>query len=622
MNHANKIDAQAHTINQLLGSNKFVVDYFQREYSWEQKHIEQLVTDLCTSFENAYAEGDERPDVAKYAHYYLGPYVVSIKGTKKSIVDGQQRLTSLTLFLIYLSHRQQDVGINESIENLVYSTQYGVKSFNILDDVLAGNLHGNDRGIVFEALWNNETYEVKESDSATMRNMVARYADIDSNFPSELRTRALLPMFIDWVRFNVLLVEITAYSDESAYDIFESMNDRGLNLTATEMLKGYLVSRFDDVQERDHLNQEWKKAILELQNFGKDEDQKFFQAWLRSQYAETIRQSKAGSQNEDFEKIGTRFHSWVRENLKKVGIHHQNNTEFRQLIENMLFYQKAYVKLLEAQKSEIKGLEHVFYHAQWRVAESLSLPLMLAPLQITDSIDIQYQKMDLVARYLETFAVTRSVNYRNFSASSIRYTMYSLVKDLRGKNVIELKRALTDRVLGAEEQLTGITQHTFALHGMNRVFIKFLLSRICGFVDREAGEPTNFSSYFAKTDAKPFEVEHVWANTFDAHRDEFQQATDFGAYRNKLGALLLLPRGTNQSYGNKPYEEKLELYVLQNLLVQTLHPITYKNNPNFTTMVAKYGLPFRSHQQFKKADIDARQELMERICQQIWNWQE
>ena len=47
-----------------------------------------------------------------------------------------------------------------------------------------------------------------------------------------------LPYFIDWLIENVHLVEITAFSDEDAYTIFETMNDRGFSLTPTEMLKG------------------------------------------------------------------------------------------------------------------------------------------------------------------------------------------------------------------------------------------------------------------------------------------------------------------------------------------------------------------------------------------------
>ena len=115
-------------------------------------------------------------------------------------------------------------------------------------------------------------------------------------------------------------MEITAYSDDNAYTIFESMNDRGLNLTSTEMLKGYILSRFGEAKDREKANQFWKESIQTLHKQSKEEDQQFFQAWLRSQYADTIRQSKAGSSNEDFEKIGTRFHSWFRDNLPKMGL--------------------------------------------------------------------------------------------------------------------------------------------------------------------------------------------------------------------------------------------------------------------------------------------------------------
>ena len=112
----------------------------------------------------------------------------------------------------------------------------------------------------------------------------------------------VFPFFIDWLKFNVILVEIIAYSDENAYTIFETMNDRGLNLTPSEMLKGFLLSRFDEAQLRQKANANWKIAMQGLHEYEKDEDQRFIQAWFRAQYAETIRPGKAGSKNEDFEK--------------------------------------------------------------------------------------------------------------------------------------------------------------------------------------------------------------------------------------------------------------------------------------------------------------------------------
>jgi uncharacterized protein with ParB-like and HNH nuclease domain len=138
-------------------------------------------------------------------------------------------------------------------------------------------------------------------------------------FPDDIKGDNL-PFFIDRLKYNVVLVEIVAYSDENAYTIFETMNDRGLNLTPTEMLKGFILSRFNVPSKRNKANEDWKRAINVLKTFDTNEDQSFFQAWLRASYADTIRPGKAGSQNEDFEKIGTRFHSWVRDNLPKMGL--------------------------------------------------------------------------------------------------------------------------------------------------------------------------------------------------------------------------------------------------------------------------------------------------------------
>jgi hypothetical protein len=71
----------------------------------------------------------------------------------------------------------------------------------------------------------------------SIRNIVQRYGDLDACFPEELRDHAL-PYFIDWLVENVHLVEITAYSDDDAYTIFETMNDRGSHLAQRRCSKG------------------------------------------------------------------------------------------------------------------------------------------------------------------------------------------------------------------------------------------------------------------------------------------------------------------------------------------------------------------------------------------------
>ena len=604
-----KIDAEDRTVFDVLNERKYTVDYFQREYSWEQRHVEQLITDLTSAFLDVFEKGHLRKDVEHYNNYYLGPFVVSSKDGMKSIIDGQQRLTSLTLFLIYLNNLQKANGGKETIEPLVFSEKYGQQSFNIQVE---------ERRPCLESLLRDGAYAVQPDDDESTINMAKRHADIGDAFPEEIKGKAL-PYFLDWLKYNVILVEITAYSDDNAYAIFESMNDRGLNLTSAEMLKGYILSRFTEPKDREKANRFWRESIQSLHRYSKEDGQKFFQAWLRSQFADTIRQSKAGSSNEDFEKIGTRFHTWFRDNLSKMGLKSNSPEGFRALLhDEMKYYLRAYLDILEAQKQEKPGWEYVFYHSNWGIADSLGLPLMLAPLRSTDSSEVTRQKINEVARFLETFAVRRSINFRKFSASSIRYTMYTLVKDLRSKDLDSLRIVLRTKLNEMEETWDGL--RGFRLHGMNRYFVKFLLSRVTGFIEQKSGYSTSFSTYFISPGTKPYEVEHIWADKFDEHRDEFEQQHEFDNYRDRIGDLVLLPQGTNQSYGAMPYAEKLDHYLKENLLVKSLHPKSYENNPNFLGMVRSLALDFKAHRRFAKADIDERQALIQRICEVIWGW--
>ncbi|MBL4833118.1 MAG: DUF262 domain-containing protein [Pseudomonas sp.] len=603
----NKIEARHRNLFDVLNQQKYTVDYFQREYSWGEKHIEELVTDLTSAFLAEYSSGDKREQGEQYNNYYLGPFVVSSKDGKRSIIDGQQRLTSLTLFLIYLHNLQKELGYNEKIEPMIFSELRGSKSFNITVE---------ERIPCLESLFTQGEYQPDDKSSESTRNMAERYQDLARAYPEELKADAF-PFFIDWLKYNVIMVEIIAYSDENAYTIFETMNDRGLNLTPSEMLKGYVLSRFDQPAKRHQANELWKQAVLQLKAYDKDEDQRFFQSWLRARYADSIRPGKAGSKNEDFEKIGTRFHSWVRDNLDKVGLDASDGNSFERFVQQDLrFYLKAYLRILDAERCLTKGLEPVYYINHWGIAPTLSYPLMLAALNVDDDDSTVAAKISTVASYIETFVVRRSVNFRNYSASSIRYTMYSLVKELRGLDLPVLSALLTQKLADMKESFDGMDK--FRMHGQNKRFVKFLLARITAWCEQQAGMSTNFVTYYKPASGKPFEVEHIWADKFLRHKDEFEQEHEFQNYRNRLGDLVLLPRGTNQSYGDLPYADKQPHYIKENLLVKSLTPLAYENNPNFVTLGRQHSLAFSAHPQFKKQDIETRQALYQAICERIW----
>jgi uncharacterized protein with ParB-like and HNH nuclease domain len=607
-NLRNKIDATDISISSILKDQKFYIDYFQREYRWQEKHIKLLVEDLTSTFLKSYKPTDKRPAVANYQSYYLGPIVFSVNTDdgKKSIIDGQQRITSITLLLIYLNHLQADSNDKVAISDLIFSESYGEKSFNMTDEV---------REPCLKALFETGIYSVQEDDDETVQNLVERYEDIAQTFPEELGNGAL-PYFIDWFIRNVVIVEITAYSDENAYTIFETMNDRGLNLTPTEMLKGFVLSKITDKKERTEINEIWKNEIQKLHDYGDTVDQSFFQAWFRGKYATSIRPGKAGSENQDFELIGTRFHNWFKDNHKKL-FKLKTSEEFYNFFKFQFpFFVKWYTKSRDAQADFENDLQHLNYINSWGIAESLQDPLLLASIKFDDDKATIKKKLDFVARFIETFTVRRAVNYRKFGQTSIKYTMFGIIKSIRNNDLQTLGQNLKKEILELDQKWEAVDD--FRLHGMNRKFVKHLLSRVSSYVDNLVGKDTNYVSYHHPK-GKQFEIEHIWGNKFEEHKDEFDQKEDFQEWRNSVGALILLPNGTNQSFNSDKYADKLKHYIKENTFAQTLHSHYYEKNPNFLKSSIVNELDFKSHKEFKKEDISERQELVKRICVKIWD---
>lgn len=103
------------------------------------------------------------------------------------------------------------------------------------------------------------------------------------------------------------------------------------------------------------------------------------------------------------------------------------------------------------------------------------------------------------------------------------------------------------------------------------------------------------------------------------HTNEFANPSEFQEYRNRIGGLVLLPKSFNASYGDLPYAEKCEHYVGQNLLARSLHERAYDHNPGFRRFIEESALPFRAHAAFRKADLDTRQLLYQRLAERIWS---
>jgi hypothetical protein len=598
-----EIRGDAKNIRSLLSGAKYAIDYYQREYRWEAKHISELVEDLTGKFRESYDVKHERTAVEGYGHYFLGSIIISDRDAKKFIIDGQQRLTSLTLLLIFIHRNLIDSEQKGQLSELIFSQKFGKKSFNL--DV-------PERTQAMESLYTGQHFE-ETGQSESVTNILGRYRDFDEQFPTDLRTEAL-PFFADWLLENVHLVEITAYSDEDAYTIFETMNDRGLSLTPTDMLKGYLLANITDGEIRNRASKVWRERITEFQEWGKEEDADAIKSWLRSQHSQKIRERKKGAKPEDFDLLGTEFHRWVRDQEKALGLSSSSN--FARFIEKDFdFYARQYLRLRWAGWELEEGLEAVFYNAQNNF--TLQYTVLLAPLKADDSEAEILRKIRIVAAYLDIIIARRIWNFRAIDYSTMQYAMFLVMKEIRGLSTPAIAELLTKKLTDEEESFSS--NDRFRLHGMNRRQIHRLLARLTGFLETSCEMPSHYYEYVSGRGQQAYEVEHVWSNHPEWHKDEFAHPSDFDEVRNRIGGLLLLPKSFNASYGDLPYSKKRKHYLKQNLLAQTLHEDAYENHPGLKRFLKGSGLQFEPCPDFKKADLEKRSVLYLKLAEQLWN---
>ena len=603
------IDGKGKTIREILSARKFYIDYYQREYKWQTKQVEELINDLIGVFLHQYVPGQDREQVANYDHYFLGSVIISRKGGKDYVIDGQQRLTTLSLLIMWLLHRLKENGEDPAdLAQLVYSRKHGKVSFNL--DV-------EERRAVMEAIFNNTSID-EDGLSESCQNMLARYREIPDIFPDDLESEPL-PFFADWLIENVHLVEITAYSDDVAYTIFETMNDRGLSLSPTDMLKGYLLANITNEGDRAAATVEWKRLINELRSQdheteNKEADADFFKAWLRSQHAESIRERKKNASPGEWDRIGTEFHRWVRE--KATALKLTTPKAYKSFIcDEMAFYAKWYMQIVAAEWAAIPGLENIYHNAWHHFTHQASM--LLAAIQPSDSPDEIRLKFRLVAKYIDIFLTRRLCNFTKIDYNTMQYNVFTVVRDIRGKTPAKIADVLKKRLDEQPESLDGF--NSFYLNQWSHKPIKRMLARFIDYVEVGCGGKARFEEFLTARGKRAFEVEHIWADKFARHKDEFEHPSDFDDYRNRLGGLLLLPKTFNAAYGAETYATKRKHYLEHDIISKSLHEQAYERNAGFKRFVKESGLPFAPHEEFKKADLDTRQALYRAIAGRIWD---
>lgn len=607
-----KID-KTETLKTILLRSSFEVDYYQREYRWGRIQIEQMINDFYDTFRTFYDPNNHSStaEVENYGYYYMGS-IICTGSSPRRIIDGQQRITSLTLLLIYLRNLQksnQGAHFQQvSIDELIYKDQYGTMAFN---------LNVAERNECMEALWNENKAYIPTNEST--QNLMDRYSDIEELFPDELKGEAL-PYFLYWLINKVLLLEIDTPSEDEAHTIFLTMNDRGLSLNSAEMLKAFIIQQVDE-KERDTVNKKWQdninrvKSASELQSSGtiKAEDVDFISTWLRAKYASTIRENKKGAEDRDFEKLGEKFHTWVRQNVR-TSMHLTTPMQYKNLVmTEMTLMTNLYLRIKQYSQNFTKGYEEVFYNAHRDI--NYQNYLIMSSVCVSDSPEIVGKKIKIVSTFVDIFASVRIFNYKKINWNTNKQLLFKIMCQIRNQDVKTIGIILTAHLNRMNENLDAIKD--FELNQFTGRYMLHMLARLTDFVYQEMGYASNFTSYIDRNPKTSYDIEHILPDAYDDYASLFNDEEDFNRNRQKFGNLILLTSDHNRSYQKMNYSTKVDHYLSDNILAQSLNESAYLKNPKFVSIKDKYG--FESFSQFDKEAIKSRLSLYTSLAKVIWN---
>ncbi len=609
-----KID-KTDTLRTILSGRRFTVDYFQREYRWGQKQIEQMLSDFQSTFEEKFdpVEHDSLKEVRDYGFYYMG-CIICTGGSVNKIIDGQQRLTSLTLLLIYLNNLQKEQSntVDDIIDlnNLIYAVHFGEKSFNI--DV-------PERVKCMQALLDSDQTHTPENESS--QNMYDRYKDIADYFPDELKGDAL-PYFIYWLIEKVLLLEIDTPSEDEAHTIFLTMNDRGLSLNSAEMMKAYIIQQVAEV-DRISVNHQWQNNINRIKNASSHsssgivntEDVEFISIWLRAKYAKTLREGKRGAKDEDYELLGDKFHTWVRNNSRtKMNI--VKPKDFNELVTlEMTRMTNLYLRLKEYSTKLTPGYEEVFYNSDRDL--TYQIMFVLSAVKNDDPDDVIMKKIQMTTKFVDDFASSRIFNFRKVNWNTNKYLLFRLMSEVRNQDCKTVGMVYVRALRRMDANIDGITN--FSLNQFSGRYMLHLLARFTSYINVLMGNPSHFDEYVdRKRQGNTYDIEHILPDKYEDYQNEFPNYDEFQTSRQYVGNLILLTRDKNRSYQAMKYSEKVLNYSGDNILAKALNTNSYHHNPQFlTNVVGRYG--FQSIDLFTKQSLADRAEIYLKIASDIWN---
>lgn len=514
----------------------YEIPRFQRPYSWTDENVEALWRDIIEN------KGDE---------YFLGSMIVySENDMTLRIIDGQQRLTTLSLLLACIRDIAKEIGAN----NLATGTQtflQKVDEDNRKRSTLARTEDSQTPYLQEVYICEIPRLEIKDDEKTDeMRTIDSAYntlkKHISDALPEEYSSikptetysteelekveRELAKIRSRVLDVHILLIELDR--EEDAYTIFETINTRGLDLSITDLYKNLLSKHLRNETENDNFNRDWTSLIGEIQEVNNvDIDTFLYHSW-NSRHTFSTR---------------PKLYTNARELVKDKEI-------AQQILDELKEDWKSYRKLINP--SSIEDKSNVWIEIQqslealriFRVQQNV--PYLIALLEACEREIIRPGKLATTLSTIEKFhyCFTAITNSRSSGGISSMYCKHAreltsaTTSNAAANSIRELVQKLKDRLPKRELFVSKFIELEFSKNEQKKSqLIRYILRTLNDDVD---------AVKFGLDDIPS--IEHFLPQA--AASEEGIPIDMIG----NIGNLFLLPKSLNEQLGNKSVEAKLK----------------------------------------------------------------
>ena len=347
------ISPDKQNLDQVFSNTAYFIDFYQRDYRWTGEPVLRLLDDVFHKFEEQYARNSgldpsKETIAAHYPWYYLNTYVTNVVDGRVYVVDGQQRLTTLSLILIKLHH---------------LAKHYGSKLAGWIDGKIAGQsgfeqqfwMNHVGHKAAQQALFDGALpLSIDTSSGITARNMVTNYMIISAALDQKLADKRCFETFVFYVLQRLVLINLSVEQTDVSM-VFEVINDRGVRLRPYEILKGKLLGQIDKIElDKGKYNELWEQRAGAINAFKEDEFDSFFRFYLKAQFA---------SSRKDGQRFDGDYHRAMfdPEMDTKLGLLHSAQKVKAFLKGDFNYYSDLYIRLSRAYQAPVPALRSVYY---------------------------------------------------------------------------------------------------------------------------------------------------------------------------------------------------------------------------------------------------------------------